>query len=122
MLKRPYSTISIRNKNNTINSIITKNTHSKMNIVTLNNNNNNNVGICQSPKLKNGKMRYLLENKKLFSLLDLNEKITNSKGPSLPIQFKRLNSKEINDLFNADIIKAYKEIKKLNYSKKKEIY
>jgi hypothetical protein len=119
MLKRPYSTISIRNKNNTINSI-TNNTQSKMNIVTLNNkNNNNNAGICQSPKLKNGKMRYLLENKKLFSLLDLNEKITNSKGPSLPIQFKRLNSKEINDLFNADIVKVYQEIKKLNYSAKK---
>ena len=31
---------------------------------------------------------------KLFSLLDINDKITNSRGTSLPIQFKRLSNEE----------------------------
>jgi hypothetical protein len=31
---------------------------------------------------------------KLFSLLDINDKITNSRGTSLPIQFKRLTDEE----------------------------
>ena len=31
---------------------------------------------------------------KLFSLLDINDKITNSRGTSLPIQFKRLTEEE----------------------------
>ena len=105
MLKRPNSTISLRDKN--------------LNFMKNNNNNyythNNNINF-QSPKISSGKMRYILENKKLFSLLDLNEKVTNSKGPSLPIQFKRLTSKEIHDLFNGDSAKVYEKYKKMKYS------
>ena len=35
------------------------------------------------------------QNKKLFSLLDINDKITNSRGTCLPIQYKRLTDEEI---------------------------
>ena len=115
MLKRPYSTISIRNKKNTYNTI-NNNINSKVNILAFNNKDNN--SIYQSPKIKSGKMRYMLENKKLFSLLDINDKKTNSKGPSLPIQFKRLNSKDTNDLFNGNMTRVFEEIKKLNFSAK----
>ena len=31
------------------------------------------------------------KDKKLFSLLDINDKVTNSRGTSLPFQFKRLS-------------------------------
>ena len=108
MLKRPNSTISIRNPNHIFN-FKSKTINNKFNKDTSNT-------IYQSPKLYSGKMRYILENKKLFSLLDLNEKITNSKGPSLPIQFKRMNSEEIRDLFNGNITKAYEALKKLKFS------
>ena len=37
---------------------------------------------------------------KLFSLLDINDKITNSRGTSLPIQFKRLTDEENQRQFN----------------------
>ena len=36
---------------------------------------------------------------KLFSLLDINDKITNSRGTSLPIQFKRLSDEQIKRQF-----------------------
>ena len=39
------------------------------------------------------------EKQKLFSLLDINDKITNSKGPSLPEQFRRLTDDENKKLF-----------------------
>ena len=84
MLKRPNSTISIRSKNHLSNYIRNNNN------IKFDNNKNNNI--YQSPKISSGKMRYILENKKLFSLIDLNEKITNSKGTSLPKQFNRLTS------------------------------
>ena len=112
MLLRPKSTVSLRNTNFKFN--FTNNTN-------LNKfNNKSNVDIFQSPKLYSGKMRYILEDKKLFSLLDLNEKITNSKGPSLPIQFKRLTSDEIHDFFNGNKTKIYEKIKKLKYTAMKD--
>ena len=112
MLRRPYSTISIRKKNHKYNLINNNNNLNNYNNITPYNDNN----IYQSPKIHSGKMRYILENKKLFSLLDLNEKITNSKGPSLPIQFKRLTSEEINDLFKGNFTKVYDKLKKLKFS------
>ena len=39
------------------------------------------------------------QNKKLFSLLDINDKITNSRGTCLPIQYKRLTDEEIKKKF-----------------------
>ncbi len=36
---------------------------------------------------------------KLFSLLDINDKITNSRGTSVPMQFKRLNAEEMQRQF-----------------------
>ena len=110
-MRRPYSTISIRNPNHNFN-YMSNNTNSRIN-------NENSNTICQSPKIYSGKMRYILEDKKLFSLMDLNEKVTNSKGPSLPIQFKRLNSEEIRDLFNGNIAKTYEKLKKLKFDSMK---
>ena len=46
---------------------------------------------------------------KLFSLLDINDKITNSRGTSLPIQFKRLTEEETERQFGF----SYRE--ELNY-------
>ena len=108
MLKRPNSTVEIRNINHKFK-------------LSLNNNGNNffnqnNNNICQSPKIYSGKIRYILENKKLFSLIDLNEKITNSKGPSLPIQFKRLTSKQINDLLKGNSSNNKENLKKIKCS------
>ena len=117
MLQRPFSTISIRNKNhkfNFINNISNFNSNSNSNYINQNNNTDSNT-IYQSPKISSGKMRYMLENKKLFSLIDLNEKITNSKSPSLPIQFKRLTSEQINQLFEEKQFNEYKKRKKLKY-------
>ena len=114
MLNRPKSTVSIRNNNFKFNF----NTSNTSNIQKLNNNNNFNIN--QSPKLFSGKMRYIFEDKKLFSLLDLNEKITNSKGPSLPIQFKRLTSEEIHKLFNGSKTDRYEKLKKLKYKSIKD--
>ena len=115
MLIRPKSTIEIRNRaykfnlpRNNNNDLIKFNT------------NQTNLDIHQSPKISSGKMRYMQENKKLFSLIDLNEKVTNSKGPSLPIQFKRLSPEEINDMFNGNLTQTYEAIKKLKYSSMKD--
>ena len=58
--------------------------------------------INQSPKIYSNKIRDLKEEKKLFSLIDINHKITNSKGTSLPMQYKRLTPEEINKYFHND--------------------
>ena len=109
MLSRPKSTVSIRNSNFKFNF----NSNNNSNFPKLDN--NNNFSINQSPKLFSGKMRYLFEDKKLFSLIDLNEKITNCKGPSLPIQFKRLTSEEIHNLFPDNYTNRYEKLNKLKY-------
>ena len=108
MLSRPKSTVSIRNSNFKFNFNSNNSNLPKLD-------NNNNFSINQSPKLFSGKMRYIFEDKKLFSLIDLNEKITNCKGPSLPIQFKRLTSEEIHKLF-PDYTKRYEKLNKLKYT------
>ena len=114
MLQRPYSTLSIRTNKN-YSSNLMNNNRSKSDSGSKFAKQNNNP-ICQSPKIYSGKMRYILENKKLFSLMDLDEKTTNSKGPSLPIQFKRLTPEEIRFLFDEKTSNAYKKNKKLKCS------
>ena len=67
-----------------------------------NNNSQNNFSKTSTGffKLENNKNLRLLSGNsykfrpKLFSLLDINDKITNSRGTSLPIQFKRLTDEE----------------------------
>ena len=56
---------------------------------------NDNIEI-NSKKLRilSGNSNPLKYRPKLFSLLDINDKITNSRGTSLPIQFKRLTEEE----------------------------
>lgn len=46
-------------------------------------------------RLLSGNSYAIKSRPKLFSLLDINDKITNSRGTSLPIQFKRLTNEEI---------------------------
>ena len=89
---RLKSTFELRNKRNLYNTYYNKN-------------------INQSPKIYSNKIRILPEEKKLFSLVDINEKITNSKGTSLPDQFKRLSQEEINKRFGNDKLIGW------NYSK-----
>lgn len=45
------------------------------------------------------KESFIKNNPKLFSLLDINDKITNSKGPSIPAQYRRLTDIENQRLF-----------------------
>ena len=115
MLIRPKSTIEIRNRTYKFN--LPRNNRNDLSKFYTN---KTNLDIHQSPKISSGKMRYMQENKKLFSLLDLNEKVTNSKGPSLPIQFKRLSPEEIHDMFNGNLTQTYEAIKKLKYSSIKD--
>ena len=81
---RPKSTFVIRRKRNNYYNIYNDNR------------------INQSPKISSNKIRDLQEEKKLFSLIDINDKITNSKGTSIPNQYKRLSQKEINKQFGND--------------------
>ena len=57
----------------------------------ISNNNDNNKNF----RILSGNSYAIKCRPKLFSLLDINDKITNSRGTSLPIQFKRLNDEEI---------------------------
>ena len=58
--------------------------------------------IHQSPKICSKKLRYLSYGQKLYSLNDINDKITNSKGPKLSKQYKRLTDKELDKCFGND--------------------
>ena len=60
------------------------------------NNRNQNLKII-SNNLKNSSDRY-----KLFSLIDVNDKKTNSKGTKLSQQYRRLSEKELNQYFGND--------------------
>ena len=60
------------------------------------NNRNQNLKII-SNNLKNSSDRY-----KLFSLIDINDKKTNSKGTKLSQQYRRLSEKELNQYFGND--------------------
>ena len=65
-------------------------------------------------------MSNILQNKskpKLFSLLDINDKITNSRGTVLPKQFKRLTDEENKRLFGF----SYKADKRYDFSKIQQI-
>ena len=55
--------------------------------------------ISNKDNIYNKKSRNLYNHSGLFSLLDIDEKITNSKGTSLPFQYNRLTPNEINSLF-----------------------
>ena len=70
-----------------------------------------------NPKLY---MSHCLENKnqpKLFSLLDINDKITDSHGTALPIQYKRLSEEENKRLFGF----SYKTDKRYDFSRIQQI-
>ena len=110
MITRPKSSMP----NGRISKKLKLDTNNKMNSI-------DNIPINQSPKISSGKFRTLLQNKSSFSLLDVNDKVTNDKGPSLPIQFKRLSSNEIKELFNYDLFENYKKATKLKYSSMKNI-
>ncbi len=57
-------------------------------------------GFKQSPKISSGKARNIyLQTPKLFSLRDIDDKKTDSRGTSFPGQYKRLNDDEIQKLF-----------------------
>ena len=105
MESRPKSTFELRRKN--IND-------DYLNIY-------NEKGINQSPKIFSNKIRDLREEKKLFSLIDINHKITNSKGTTLPIQYKRLTPEEINNYFHNDKLVGWSYDKPLINKYKKRI-
>lgn len=55
----------------------------------------------QSPKISSGKDRITsLTRPQLFSLRDINDKVTDSHSTNLPIQYKRLSDDEIKKMFN----------------------
>ena len=60
-----------------------------LNEIRLEKNYSSNNILNHSPKISNGKFRFIMPEPKLFSILDVNEKVTNSKGPSIPLQYKR---------------------------------
>lgn len=64
--------------------------------------------------IRNSKKNYYEKGKKLFSLLDIDDKKTNSKGTSLPFQFKRLTPNELEAVLKGTITSG-------NYIKKKSM-
>lgn len=74
-------------------------------------NSHNSINLLQSPKITSTKFRRdiiidsNINHNKLFSLNDINDKITNQKGTTLPIQYERKNEEELKELFT---IKEYK--------------
>jgi hypothetical protein len=85
-------------------------------------NSNDDITLNQSPKISSGKFRSLSTNINNFSLLDINDKVTNSRGTSLPIQYKRLTSKEVKELFNIEKLENYKKFQKMKYNSMKNIF
>ena len=85
-------------------------------------NSNDDMTLNQSPKISSGKFRSLLTNRNNFSLLDINDKVTNSRGTSLPIQYKRLTSKEVKELFGIEKLENYKKFQKMKYNSMKNIF
>ena len=84
-------------------------------------NSQDNISINQSPKISSGKFRTLFEKRDSFSILDMDDQTTIDKGPSLPIQYKRLSSKEIKELINGNLLENNKKAEKLKYSAMKNI-
>jgi len=110
MITRPKSSVTNRHLKNKLKL----ETNSKINQI-------DNISLDQSPKISSGKFRKLFEEKKNFSILDVNEKITNNKGTSLPAQFRRLQPNEMKELFKLDIFEKNKKLKKQKYSSMKNI-
>lgn len=110
MITRPKSSMP----NRRISNKLKLDTNTKINSI-------DNISINQSPKISSGKFRTLLENKNSFSMLDINDRVIINKGPSLPIQYKRLSSKEIKDLLHINKLENYKKAKKLKISSMKNI-
>lgn len=67
----------------------------------LQNKNYSNIPIytVQSPKISTNQQRSISQPKQ-FSLVDINDKITNKRGTDLPEQFKRRTPEEVKDLLN----------------------
>ena len=63
--------------------------------------------VYQSPKITSAKTREPINQQKLFSMRDINDKITNSRGINIPIVFKRLTDEEINKLYKVDFKKGW---------------
>ena len=83
---------------------------------------NNLSSFARRTNYKNPKLyiSHCLENKnqpKLFSLLDINDKITDSHGTELPIQYKRISEEENKRLFGF----SYKTDKKYDFSRIQQI-
>ena len=85
-------------------------------------NSHKSINLLQSPKISSTKFRRdiiidsNINKNKLFSLNDINDKITNQRGTELPIQYKRRSEKELDELFT---IKEYKSYKKEDKESKK---
>ena len=66
----------------------------------------------KNPRIFSSHCTYSNSRPKLFSLLDINDKITNSRGTSIPIQFKRLSDDENQRQFGF----SYRTDKKYDFS------
>ena len=86
------------------------------------NKNNSLITLNQSPKIYSSKFREFIKeknknnnnnNKKLFSLNDINDKITNSRGIQFSPSFKRYSIEELKKILNKN------EFQKLNNKEKK---
>ena len=66
----------------------------------------------KNPRLFSSRCTYPNSRPKLFSLLDINDKITNSRGTSVPMQFKRLTDEENQRQFGF----SYRTDKKYDFS------
>ena len=110
MITRPKSSMP----NRRISNKLKLETNTKINSV-------DNISINQSPKISSGKFRTFLDNKNSFSMLDVNEKVIMDKGPSLPVQYKRLSSKEIKEIFHMNRLENNRKAKKLKISSMKNI-
>ena len=74
-----------------------------------------------SPKISTNKFRSFFMEQKLFSVLDINEKVTYSKGPSLPKQYNRLTSEELKKMFYKGNTETHKLAKKIQFNSMKNI-
>ena len=74
-------------------------------------------GFNQSPKIHSNKLRNIfIQTPKLYSIGDIDDKKTNSRGTSHPDSFKRLSDKELSNLFGVTYKKGWNYEK--NFMKK----
>ena len=135
ILKKSMKT-QIKNKNNTIRFNTDQSTfYTQENKIIPSQNYKANIlnktynGFNQNQKKSYDQNNYIYnQNKKLFSLLDINDKITNSRGTCLPIQYKRLTDEEIKKKFEVTYTQGWNydqnivEKAKENTKKLKEDY